>query len=63
MKGSSKTDKSGWSKAAWDMLYLTACGIHTQAPDPERVLAMDLKKVYALSRSQSLNALTYMALE
>ena len=45
------------------MLYLTACGIHTQAPDPERVLAMDLKKVYALSRSQSLNALTYMALE
>lgn len=63
MKGSSKTDKIGWSKAAWDMLYLTACGIHTQAPDPARVLAMDLKKVYTLSRSQSLNALTYLALE
>ena len=63
MKGSSKTDKIGWIKAAWDMLYLTACGIHTQAPDPARVLAMDLKKVYTLSRSQSLNALTYLALE
>lgn len=63
MKGSSKTDKIGWSRAAWDMLYLAACGIHKQAPDPARVLAMDLKKVYTLSRSQSLNALTYLALE
>ena len=63
MKGSSKTDKIGWNRAAWDMLYLTACGIHKQAPDPARVLAMDLKKVYTLSRSQSLNALTYLALE
>ena len=56
-------EKEQWTAAAWDMLYLVQCGINSIVPDPERVAKMDLKKVYARSRSQSLEALTYMALE
>lgn len=56
-------EKERWTSAAWDMLYLVQCGINSIIPDPERVSKMDLEKVYARSRSQSLEALTYMALE
>lgn len=56
-------EKEQWTAAAWDMLYLVQCGINSIVPDPERVAKMDLKKVYVRSRSQSLEALTYMALE
>lgn len=52
-----------WVAAAWDMLYLIRCGINSIVPDVERVAKMDLEKVYARSKSQSLEALTYMALE
>lgn len=58
-----KTEKEQWTAAAWDMLYLVQCGINSVVPDPERVAKMDLEKVYARSKSQSLEALTYMALE
>lgn len=52
-----------WDAAAWDMLYLVQCGIHSIVPDLERVAKMDLEKVYARSKSQSLEVLACMALE
>lgn len=58
-----KKEKEQWTAAAWDMLYLVQCGINSVVPDPERVAKMDLEKVYVRSKSQSLEALTYMALE
>lgn len=63
MKKRNKKDAALWQASARDMLYLTACSIHTRVPAQERVAQMDLKKVFALSRSQSLEAMTYMALE
>lgn len=52
-----------WKTAAWDMLYLVQCSVNGLVPDLERVAKMDLAKVYARSKSQSLEAMTYMALE
>lgn len=52
-----------WETAAWDMLYLVQCSINGLVPDLDRVTKMDLAKVYARSVSQSLEAMTYMALE
>lgn len=52
-----------WETAAWDMLYLVQCSINDLVPDLDRVTKMDLAKVYARSVSQSLEAMTYMALE
>lgn len=56
-------EKEQWLKSAWDMLYLVRCGINAMKPDPVRVAAMDLEKVYTRSKSQSLDVLTCMALE
>lgn len=56
-------EKEQWMAAAWDMLYLVQCGINSIVPDPERIAEMNLEKVYARSKSQSLEVLTYMALE
>lgn len=56
-------EKEKWIAAAWDMLYLAQCGINSMVPDPARVAKMDLEKVYARSKSQSLEALTCMAME
>lgn len=58
-----REEKAKWIAAAWDTLYLVQCGINSMVPDAERVSKMDLEKVYARSKSQSLEALTYMALE
>lgn len=52
-----------WKTAAWDMLYLVQCSVNGLVPDLERVVKMDLAKVYARSKSQSLEAMTYMSLE
>lgn len=52
-----------WKTAAWDMLYLVQCSINDLAPDRDRVAKMDLARVYARSKRQSLEAMTYMALE
>lgn len=52
-----------WETAAWDMLYLVQCSINGLVPDMDRVTRMDLAKVYARSVSQSLEAMTYIALE
>lgn len=49
--------------AIWDMLYLVQCGINSITPDLNRVAKMNLEKVYARSKSQSLEALTCRALE
>lgn len=62
-KKAEAVEKEQWTAAAWDMLYLVQCGIHSVVPDPDRVAGMDLEKVYARSKSQSLEALTCMALE
>lgn len=49
--------------AALDLLYLTACGLHREAPDPERVKKMELKKVYAAAKYHSLDCLLRSALK
>lgn len=63
LKKSVKQEKLLWKKAAWDMLYLTKCGIHSVVPEKESVEKMDLRKVFILSQRQNLEAITYMALE
>lgn len=63
MKNRTKAAEENQRSAAWDMLYLTACAILMQTPDKDRVAAMDFQQVYAYSRGQSLDALTYSALE
>lgn len=35
-------------KAAYDMLYLTACGIHGIVPAPERIKDIELEKLYRM---------------
>lgn len=55
--------KEQWTADAGDMLYLIQCGINSIVPDLERVAKMDLAKVYARSKSQSLEVLTFIALE
>lgn len=62
MKREDIQEKS-WESAGWDMLYLVECGANARLPEPDRVAAMDLEKVYALSKRQSLEAIAYMALE
>lgn len=52
-----------WKSAAWDMLYLTVCAINGCIPEKERIKNMDLEKVYACSRRQSLETVTYPPLE
>lgn len=56
-------EKELWKAAAWGMLYLVQCGINGLVPEGKCIEAMDLEKVYLLSKSQSLEALTCMALE
>lgn len=63
MKNRTEKQILKWKAAAWDMLYLVICSINDIVPEYERVSKMDLQKVYALSKSQSLEAMTYMALE
>lgn len=62
-KKEKKKQAKRWETAAWDMLYLVQCSINGLVPDLDRVAKMDLAKVYARSVSQSLEAMTYMALE
>lgn len=64
MKKKEKTQElEQWAASAWDMLYLVQCGINSVVPDWEHVAKMDLGKVYARCKSQSLEVLAYMALE
>lgn len=63
MKKRNEKETQCWKQAAWDLLYLTRCGINAHVPEEERVAKMDLNKVYVLSRRQSLESITYLALE
>lgn len=63
MKRSNEQERKAWRTAAWDMLYLVTCSINSAVPEYKRVAKMDFRKVYSLSKSQSLEAMTYMALE
>ncbi len=47
----------------FDMLYLMACALREETPEPGRIARMDLAAVYRLSRRHSIGALIYMALE
>lgn len=58
-----QNEKKLWDQAVYDMLYLIKCSLHSTVPSQERVTEMNLDKVYTLSRRQSLEAMTYMALE
>lgn len=46
-----------------DLLYLIRCAVNRQKADPIRVEAMDLERLYQISRFHSLAALTYTAVE
>ncbi len=46
-----------------DLLYLLRCAMGGERADPDRVLAMDLERMYKLSRFHSLAALSYTAVE
>ena len=50
-------------KAAYDVLYLAACGITGTRPEKEKIKDMDFESVHALSRRHSVEALTFTALE
>ncbi len=50
-------------KAAYDLIYLCGCGVNGISPARERVGKMDLECVHSLSRSLSLAALSYTAIE
>ena len=50
-------------KAAYDLTYLTVCGVNDICPDIERVKRMNLTIIFELSMNQSLDAVTCMALE
>lgn len=63
LKKKNEKEAQQWRSAAWDMLYLAECGINMRIPEPERVDGMDLHKVYVRSCGQSLQAITYTALE
>lgn len=63
LKKSNEQERKAWRTAAWDMLYLITCSINSAVPEYKRVAEMDFHKVYSLSKSQSLEAMTYMALE
>lgn len=62
-KKDKKQEVKLWKTAAWDMLYLVQCSVNGLVPDLERVVKMNLARVYARSTSQSLEVMTYMALE
>lgn len=48
---------------AYEMLYLTACALHGQTPDQERISQMDLAKLYKMCQFHSLTAMAAMALQ
>ncbi|MGN0629920.1 MAG: nucleotidyltransferase family protein [Ruminococcus sp.] len=50
-------------ETAYQMLYLTACALHGQVPDKEKIAHMDLTKLYQTCQFHSLTAITAMALE
>lgn len=50
-------------KAAYDMLYLSACAVNGIRPDTERVSAIDLEKLFQMCQFHSLTATVCTALE
>ena len=50
-------------KNTYDLIYLMGCSLRQMPPDPQRVSGMDLEAIHQLSSSQSLDAMTCMALE
>ena len=46
-----------------DMVYLISCAVNETAPDPGRILAMDLTEIYAIAERHLLTAAVAMALE
>lgn len=50
-------------KNGFDMLYLSACALHSIVPDAEKVYDMDLKEIYLLSSRHFMQAITFIAIE
>ena len=49
-------------QAGYDLCFLAACAVNGLIPDREKVAAMDLEKLYTVSRMHSLTALCAVAL-
>lgn len=56
------TDNKRW-EAGLDLVYLSACAVHSHSPDPKRVAAMDLRAVYEQAARHHMRAIACMALE
>lgn len=50
-------------KELQDMIYLVSCAVKEEKPDPERVKAMDLQRVFAIAEGHSLAAAAAFAAE
>lgn len=50
-------------KNAYDMIYLIACVLHDQAPDPDRIQKINMRELYDMAQYHSLTAVTAMSLE
>ncbi len=51
------------NESSYDMIYLAGCAVNGIAPDRSRIKSMNLESVFEQSRSCSLSAVTYAALE
>ena len=50
-------------RSALDLAWLVSCGVNGRRPDPARVSEMDLERVYAAAKRNTLGACAAMALE
>ncbi len=50
-------------KNGYDLVYLTGCALRGEMPEVQRVEAMDLEAVFALSRNHSMSAVCAYAME
>ena len=52
-----------YREASRDVIYLAACAVNSERPDPERIKKMDLARVYKAAQNNQLAAAVGMALE
>ena len=55
-------ERKTMKQAGYDLCSLAACAVNGLIPDREKVAAMDLEKLYTVSRMHSLTALCAVAL-
>lgn len=50
-------------QAVQDMIYLTACALHNEAPEKERLSKIELNALYRIAKCHTMTAVVCMALE